>query len=123
MVKPVLLAAALALSACAAQTQTAGADAPAESDCFRVQNISGYGPIEDRTLIVRVGASRTYVLTAMSDLRDLESDFQIAIESPSGRVCTGRGLGTEIHKLSQPRRSWPVTQIARLPEEAPAQGS
>jgi Family of unknown function (DUF6491) len=121
MLKPIFLAAALALSACAAQTQTADTATPGESDCFRVQSISGYGPIEERTLVVRVGASRSYVFTAMSSLRDLETDFQIAIESPTGRICTGRGLGAEIHKVSSPTRSWPVTQIARVPEAAPAQ--
>jgi hypothetical protein len=123
MLKPVLVAAALALSACAAQTQTADTATPDERDCFSVRSISGYGPIEGRTLVVRVGANRTYLLTAMNDLRDIEMDMQIAIENPSGRICTGRGAGTEIHSLSSPNRSWLVTQIARRPDQAPVQGS
>ncbi len=122
MLRIPILAAALALSACAspegAADQTAAA--PEGRDCFNSDMVNGYSYVDDRHVSVRVGANREYTLTTMFNARDLDWTHVIAIRSTSGWICTGNGLGVEIIGGDHPRRTYPITAIERAPDEAPA---
>ena len=109
--------AAMALAACASDSgadQSAGA-----SDCFRADDVNGYGVIDDRHVRITVGASRRYVLTTGWNARDLDWTSAIAIRSATGRICTGNGLGVELIG-GNPRRTFPIVGIERAPDDAPA---
>lgn len=122
MIRTILAAAALALSAGCAATQQSTADARAGRDCFNANSISGFGVIDARTVRVDVGPSRAYALTLFSNASELRFNERIGVEaSPSDWVCVGDGVtGLTVHSFDRPvRRSWPVTAVARLPETAP----
>ena len=110
--------AAMALAACASDS---GADqsAAAANDCFRADDVNGYGVIDERNVRITVGASRRYVLTTSWNARDLDWTSAIAIRSATGRICTGNGLGVELIG-GNPRRTFPVVSIERAPDDAPA---
>jgi hypothetical protein len=117
------LAAAAALSACATPPADQAA-APAEGrDCFNASNASGFSYIDENHILVRVGASRRYILTTMFNARDLDWTQAIGLRSTTNWICTGNGLGVEVIGGTMHRR-YPVTSIERAPEETPpAQGS
>lgn len=107
------------LAACAS-TATPGNQG--SLDCFRSDQVSGYTVIDNYNIGLNVGASRRYVLTTSWNARDLDWTHAIAIRSATGRVCTGNGLGVELIG-GDPRRTYPVSAIARAPDDAPVQGS
>ena len=115
-----IAAAALALSACAATTETAGA--PADRDCFNQNNVTGYTVIDDHNVGVNVGANRRYILTTDWNASDLDWTHAIALRSTNNWICTGNGLGVEIIG-GEPRRTYPVSGIARAPDPNPVEGS
>jgi len=121
-IAPVLLA--LALGACAQTGETPTASAsPDGRDCFSADNISGYNVIDDHTVSVSVGASRHYLLRTNWNARDLDWTNAIAIRSTANWICTGNGLGVQVIG-GEPRRTYPIVEITRAPEPAPAaQGS
>lgn len=123
MLRQTLLAAALfSLAACASSegTQTANA-APGERDCFRAEDVYGYSIIDNNHVNLRA-RGRDYIMTTAWNARDLDWSHAIAIRSTSGWICTGSGLGVEIVGGPLPR-TYPITSIARAPEEAPPTGS
>jgi hypothetical protein len=103
MMKPAALstfAALFALAACAAQEDIHAAAADPTRDCFNINTVSGFNAVDDDTVRVSAGASRTYEL----DLRgpgcsQVEWTETIALESrPSPWICTGSGPGLgEVH--------------------------
>ncbi len=115
------IATALLLSACAATPHTVSANA-AERDCFFAESVSGYSVVDDHNVRVNVGASRAYILSTNWNARDLDWTQTIAIRSTLGRICTGNGLGVDIIG-GDPRRTYPITSIARAPEEPANQGT
>lgn len=125
MLRPLILAAsALALAACstaarddAAQSASA---APAQ-DCFRNDDIFGYGMVDDHTIEVRA-RGRYYVFGTNWNVRDLDWSQQIAIRSATSWICTGNGVGVEIIGGS-PERRYPITSITRKAEEPDPVGS
>jgi hypothetical protein len=124
MLRTGILAAALALGACATQdaTQTNAAQ-PVGRDCFRTDAVNGYSYIDENHVSVSVGANRNYVLTTLFNARDLDWTHAIAIRSTSGWICTGNGLGVEVIG-GQPRRHYPIDSVERAPDDAPgAEGS
>lgn len=124
MLRTLLLAAAgLALAACAAQGRTEASAPPAGRDCFRAAEINGYGVMGDRTLRVDVGANRRYALTTSSTLAGARSEIQLGVQADTGFICEGEALAVRIVSLRDPSRVWQVTDIARLPDEAPIEGS
>lgn len=116
--RTILLAGAVLLAAaCATAADTAEAP-PTGRDCFNIDQINGYGVIDAHTVRVSVGANRDYALTLFSDARELRFEEQIAVRSNPSWICTGNGLGVTVYSLDPNfSRSWPVTQIARLPDE------
>lgn len=117
MFRTCILAAALALSACA--TAENAAEAPTGRDCFNADLVSGYSTIDERHVSVSVGANRKYTLTTMFNARDLDWTQAIALRSTTGWICTGNGLGVEIIG-GRPRRTYPITEITRAPDDGPA---
>ncbi|HRE44764.1 MAG TPA: DUF6491 family protein [Terricaulis sp.] len=118
-----LAAAALTLAACAstgASEQTASAAAPAQ-DCFRNDDIFGYGVIDNHNIEVRA-RGRYYILTTNWNARDLDWTQAIAIRSPTNWICVGNGLGVEIIG-GEPQNRYSVVSIQRKPEEPEATGS
>jgi hypothetical protein len=109
------------LAACAS-TDTDGQQSASSVDCFRSEQVSGYSVIDDHNVGLSVGASRQYVLTTAWNARDLDWTHAIAIRSATGRICTGNGLGVELIG-GDPQRTYPVSQIARAPDDNPVQGS
>ena len=120
MLRTAVLAAALALTACATAEAPAdqAAAAPAGRDCFNSDLVNGYSYIDERHVSVSVGANRKYTLTTMFNARDLDWTHVIAVRSTSGWICTGNGLGVEVIG-GDPRRTYPITAIERAPDEAP----
>jgi len=124
MLRPILLAAAaaLTLAACSStggETQTAST-APAQ-DCFRNDDIFGYGVIDEHNIDVRA-RGRHYIFTTNWNARDLDWTHAIAIRSSTGWICVGNGLGVEIIG-GEPQRRFPVSSITRRPDEPEATGS
>jgi Family of unknown function (DUF6491) len=109
------------LAACAS-TDTESQQSASSLDCFRSEQVSGYSVIDDHNVGLSVGASRQYVLTTSWNARDLDWTHAIAIRSSTGRICTGNGLGVSLIG-GDPQRTYPVSQIARAPDDNPVQGS
>lgn len=117
-----ILAAALALGACAATQETAQTP-PADRDCFNTTAVAGYSYIDENHIGVTVGANRQYILTTMFNARNLDWTQAIAIRSTSNWICTGNGVGVELIG-GQPQQTYPINRIERAPDTAPAdQGS
>lgn len=120
MLRTGILAAALALGACATQE---AATPPDGRDCFRASDINGYNYVDANHIAVTVGANRRYILTTLFNARDLDWTHAIAIRSAANWICTGNGLGVELIG-GEPRRTYPISGIERAPDEAPPeQGS
>lgn len=116
------LAALWTLAACASSTDAATEQAAAGArDCFNSNAVSGYSVIDDHNIRVTAGASRAYILSTTWNARDLDWTHAIGIRSSTGWICTGNGLGVDLIG-GEPQRTYPVTGIARAPEE-PVQGS
>lgn len=109
------------LAACAS-TDSASQQSATSLDCFRSEQVSGYSVIDDHNVGLSVGASRRYVLTTSWNARDLDWTHAIAIRSATGRICAGNGLGVSLIG-GDPQRTYPVSQIARAPDDNPVQGS
>lgn len=121
MLRHAILAAALALGACA--TEQAATEPSADRDCFNSNSVTGFSYIDENHIGVSVGANRRYILTTMFNARDLDWTQAIAIRSTTTWICTGNGLGVEIIG-GEPRRTYPINGIERAPDEAPpVQGS
>jgi len=127
MLRPLLLAAAgaLALAACsssgASNTQTTSASSAPAQDCFRNDDIFGYGVIDDHNIDVRA-RGRHYIFTTNWNARDLDWTQAIAIRSSTGWICVGNGLGVEIIG-GDPQRRFPVSSITRRADEPEPTGS
>lgn len=118
----ILLAAAFALAACAtAETETASTTPAAERDCFRNEDTRGYTVIDDHNIGLSVG-TRDYILTTRWNARDLDWTQAIAIRSQTGWICVGNGLGVELIG-GTPQRTFPVSNIARAPNNDAPTGS
>jgi len=125
MLRHTFVAAALtALAACASATDGAtdtASTAPSSQDCFRNDDVSGYGVIDDRSVSIRA-RGRDYIMTTLFNARDLDWTQAIALRSTTGWICTGNGLGVEIIG-GEPTRRYPVNSITRAPEEPEPTGS
>lgn len=109
------------LAACAT-TEATDRQSASSRDCFNSDQVSGYSVVDDHNIAVSIGASRRYILTTNWNARDLDWTQAIAIRSATGRICTGNGLGVDLIG-GDPRRTYPVSQVARAPDDNPVQGS
>lgn len=118
-----IAAAAFLLGACASPTTTASA-APEGRDCFRSDDVNGFGLVDDYTVRVSVGPNRDYALATQTNVRQLRFDQTLGLRArPTGWICTGDGAGVEIFGGEPIERSWLVASVTRLPPENAAQGS
>ena len=106
MLRPLLLAAAaLTLAACSStsgDTQTAASGAPAQ-DCFRNDDIFGYGVIDDHNIDVRA-RGRHYIFPIGTRDLDWTGHRHPLVHR---WICVGNGLGVEIIG-SDPQRRYPA---------------
>jgi hypothetical protein len=115
--KYALIAAGLALAACASDPAAQASEAGGR-DCFRNDQISGFNVVGDNAVKVNVSPSRDYLLTVNHSAHQLETSEHIAIDAPgSGLICTGNGLGVNLRGGDVPGDRWVVTSIVRAPEE------
>lgn len=110
------------LAACASTESSGQQTAISSSDCFRAEQVNGYDVVDNNHVRISVGANRHYILTTLWNSRDLDWTHAIAIRSSTGRICTGNGLGIQLIG-GDPSRTYPVSEIARAPDDEPVQGS
>jgi hypothetical protein len=111
-----VLAAALALTACASPT----AQSTEDRDCFYVRNVRGYEVPDDRTVLVRINNRERYLLSTIGPIENsLDWSSRISIRAPGGFVCTGSGAGVEILG-GRNGRTFGVSSVTRAPAEPDA---
>jgi hypothetical protein len=118
------LAVAFVSAPAVAQTEPAPPE-QTERDCFRVDDVHGWGLIDSRTVRVRINSQRQYALTTDRNARRLRWSMGIALTSPSGWVCVGDAPAqAEIHEVGPvTANAWFVESVVALPDEtAAAQG-
>lgn len=121
MLRFVLLAGALALSACASPGATAPANR-AERDCFRNVDVSGYELVDEHHVLLRINSQRRYIVTTQANTRNFDFTNEIAIRSRTSFVCVGDPVGVELIG-GRPPFPFRVTDIQRAPVETADQGS
>lgn len=116
----VALAALCVAAACAAADQP-GSQAPtADRDCFNVSMVTGYETIDDDTLRLDAGPSRTYKIDLSGgQCRNVDWPQRLAIESsPSSSLCVGSQPGQgNIHfrePATQRRASCYIDEVRRV---------
>lgn len=121
MLRLSVLAAILALAACASPTGAASASASNDRDCFRSLDVRSYGVVDDHRVRLHVSPSREYILTIPQQTRDLDWTHAIAVRSVSSFICVGDPSGVQLMG-GDPPFPYQVTHIERAPAEA-TQGS
>ncbi|MFT3729498.1 MAG: DUF6491 family protein [Terricaulis sp.] len=119
----IAIAAALALGACGTTSNGDGATASSggpHSDCFRANEVTGYGVVDDNHVRLNVG-TREYIFTITRNSRDLDWNHAISVRSITTFICTGSGTGVQLMGGDPPIPTQ-VTQIVRGDTPAP-QGS
>jgi hypothetical protein len=116
MLRITLLAAALALSACAS-AETSSASTGGDRDCFRALDVHGYSVVDDHRVGVRISPQRSYILTIPSNTRDLDWTHQISIRSVTSFICVGDPSGVQLMG-GDPPFPYQVTHIERVPATA-----
>jgi len=120
----VIIAAALAMAtACASATDVAEGPAPAGRDCFRNDDVSGFGIIDDDTLSVRVLGNRNYSVSAHRIGRDLRFEQDVALRSRTGWICTGATPDLDVFGGGIVPRRYLVRSVERIVEEPEAETS
>jgi hypothetical protein len=95
---------------------------PDRSQRFRVEDINGFNPIDDRTIDVSIGSRHVWRLTLFSPLNDVDSDLRIGIESRGASwVCEAMDV-TLLAPGPVGEQRYPVTAVRKLtPEELVSQ--
>lgn len=122
MFRLTVLAAALALSACASADPQTAASARADRDCFRALDVRSYGVVDDHRVRLHVSPSREYILTIPQNSRDLDWTHAISVRSVSSFICVGDPSGVQLMG-GDPPFPFQVTHIERAPSEPAVQGS
>jgi hypothetical protein len=114
----IAIVAGLALTACASTTDTAST--PSEGrDCFRADDVSGYGIVDNNHVRLTVSPNRSYIAETMFNARDLDWTHAIAIRSTTSFICTGATPGVDLIG-GEPERRYAVRSIVRAPDDPPA---
>lgn len=95
------------------------ADQPAQPEkaCFYTSQVDGWNYLDDHTVRLSVGPSRSFDLTIMGTAPWLSSRETIGVRSgPTNLVCTGNGLGVEVFQGGPFHETWAVTKIALVPK-------
>lgn len=124
--RKLFFAAAFAAFCASAAPGLAAADEPAPNpaqegrDCFRSDDVSGFGVVDNDTIRVSVGANRDYLLSAPRAGRDARWNAEIGLRSTTDWICTGNGLGVDLYVHESFTRRFPVRNIVRAPDPTPA---
>ena len=113
---------ALAVFACAGAA-AAQEQAPAQEaarDCFRNEDIVGWGLLDDHAVRVRINGSRAYAIRTHMNVRRVRWEQTIALTSRSNWICTGDERGVELHTGGETPRTWIVDSVTRLPPDGAA---
>jgi hypothetical protein len=116
MFRILILASAVALSACATN-ETQSASAAESRDCFRALDVKGYSVVDEHRVGVRISPSRRYVLTIPTNTRDLDWTHAISIRSVTSFICVGAPSGVQLMG-GDPPFPHQVTAIERVPADA-----
>jgi hypothetical protein len=111
-----LIAAALALAACAAPGTSTASNAGGDRDCFRALDVKGYGIVDERRVRLRVSPQRQYILTIPTNTRDLDYNHAISVRSVTSFICVGDPSGVTLMG-GDPPFPYQVTAIERAPAE------
>lgn len=114
----ILMAAAIAASACSAAQAPIGAAHP--SECFYPSQIGGFQPAGDDRAIVRVGFRQAWVLTLSPGCPSVDWATSIILRPRGGeRVCPGRPVDMLVPEAGgRDYRRCLVNDVRRLsPEE------
>lgn len=122
MFRTLLLAAAVALSACASTEASSSASASSERDCFRALDVDGYGILDDHRVRLRVSPQREYILTIPQHTRDLDWTHAISVRSVTSFICVGHPSGVQLMG-GDPPFPYQVTAIERAPQTDTVEGS
>jgi hypothetical protein len=87
-------------------------------DCFRNEDIVGWGIIDPSTVRVRINSQRMYALHTQTRARRVRFESEIAVTSRSGWICTGHDPGLELHVGGSTPRTWVIDRVERLPSPA-----
>ncbi len=90
-----------------------------EHDCFRNEDVAGWGLIDGRTVRVRINSNQSYALTTRMSARRLRWEMAISLSSRSGWICTGNEPGIEIRVAGATPRAWVVETVTRIPPREP----
>jgi hypothetical protein len=109
----------------AAPTTGAGAAATADRDCFSVRSVTGFVTVDDDTLRLDVGPSRSYELDARgATCRNLRFANAISLEPEAAGtfVCTGDAVAAATIRTDQGEECL-IDAVRRLPEPVAAPAS
>lgn len=103
IVTATLLALTLGIAGCASQGGAA-AGAKVDRNCFSADRVSGFEPVDNTTVRLRVGVKDTYEATLLGYCPDVDWTQRIALRSVSGSsmICTNDAMGWEILVLDRP---------------------
>jgi hypothetical protein len=121
--RTVLLAAAAASLAACATEQSASTSSGEERDCFRAQSVSGYSAVDEHSVRIRVGASRSYTMHTNWNVNDLDWTQAIALRSDNSWICTGNVFGQVEVTGGSLGRTYPIQTITRDPDPPGQDGS
>lgn len=117
-----LIGACASAQAESAPAATATASSSDGKDCFNGTTVSGWNKIDEKTVRVSAGPSKSYDLTLMSAPVGRLDQEAIALKSPpSDWICTGNGLGVSViagGTTGISPQSYPVTKVTRAPTPA-----
>jgi hypothetical protein len=83
-------------------------------DCFRNEDIAGWGVIDASTVRVRINSRRMYALHTQTRASRVRFANEIAVTSRSGWICTGEEPGIELHVGGSTPRNWVIDRVERL---------
>jgi hypothetical protein len=79
---------ALPLASCMAQEEPRPARTAASAgQCFNVESVTGFSPVDRDTVDVRIGAARAYRLELSGGCEDIDWASGLAIRSRTGRLA------------------------------------
>ncbi len=107
-------AALLALSGCA----TTPAATESARDCFRASDVNGYTLFDEHSVRVSINPQRQYKLTIAGPARNLDWTRALTLRTRANFICVGDPAGVEFVG-GDPPIQYQVTQIERLPPDAP----
>ncbi len=98
-----LLALTLGAVGCASRGEPVSG-AAASRTCFQADRVSGFEPVDNTTVRLRVGVKDTYEATLLGYCPDVDWTQRIALRSVSGSsmICTNDAMGWEILVLDRP---------------------